>query len=162
MKRISQKTGPALLAGALLVLSTSGPLVLAHGRQPPTLAPQPPRTVRYTDIGQSVNIIGAYGQPLGTYLMLQGRRVGTAVNSTKSGPDNFLVEKVNGKALASPISATIERVGALPAGTPCTVEGYETGEMVGVSADVVAHMGGVQPQTALQFRVRFVSLKVRR
>ena len=152
----------ASIIATILVVGATAALAFAQGQQkrPEPSVPKQPISVPYTDIGHSVKIIGAYGLPLGTYLKLEGRRIGTATKPTKLGEGNFLAEKVNGKPLPAPTSLWLDRVTALPAGTACSVEGYETGEMIGVSNEVIQHTG-VAPQAAFQFNVHFVTLTVR-
>ena len=62
---------------------------------------------------------------------------------------------------STPVILWSDKVAALPAGIACSIEGYETGEMVGVSNEVIEHTG-VAPQAGFQFSVHFVMLKVKR
>lgn len=149
----------ALLACALLLVLVAGALLLAQAQKtPPSPAGEHVSTVPYWEIGNRVQILGTLGQPIGTYLRLEGKRVGQAKVPTKTGPGDFRVEKVNGKPLAQPLTLWSEPVKAWPMGTRGVVEGYETGEMIGVPEEVLARTGRPAPQAVWQFSVHFISL----
>jgi hypothetical protein len=120
---------------------------------------QRPVDVRYDEVGHKIRIIGRYGHPLGTYLELDGRRHGNSKGPTKTGGGNFIVERVNGKAVADATDIYVPQLAAEKDGTRCRVEGYETGEMIGVPDAVLKRTGGPGPQAAWQFYVRLEVLK---
>jgi len=139
-----------LLPLAIFILSTA--TVIA--------APRTPETFPYTDYGERFQITGMFGLPLGTYLKLEGQRVGTGKGPRRMGLGNFRVERVNGRVQAAPLIVWVNRVTVLPAGTRCMVRGYETGEMTGEPLDVERHVPGPLPQAVWSFRPRLVVLSV--
>ncbi len=152
-----------LLTGSVLAASALGLLVLAHGQ--PRQAQQPNKhvmAVSYWDIGGRIQVIGNFGQAIGSYLVLEGKRNGKSKMPTKTGPGDFLVTKVNGKPLSPPAPIWVQGVASYPIGTLCRVDGYETGEMIGVPPDVLQHTGGIAPQAVWHFNVHFVPGRVQR
>src|ERR1043166_818351 len=104
-------------------------------------------TVPYTDIGTRIQVLGQFGSPLGSYLKLEGKRQGTAMHNAMNVAGDFLVERVNGVKLATPRMMWIDQVAKYPEGTDCLVRGYESGEMIGVPAEVTKNEGGAGSQT---------------
>ncbi len=117
--------------------------------------------IPYTDVGHRAQIVGRFDQPIGDYLVLEGIRIGSAQHPSKLGFDNFKVEKINGKPLGTPVKIWVDELTPKPAGTRCTAEGYETGEMIGVPDQVLDRTGRPGPQAPWQFAVRFVVLSAR-
>ena len=148
----------------LLSVFVFGSLLLARAQKRPTSPSRShhPTTFPYWQVGHQVQILGAFGRPIGTYLRLEGKRVGRSQYPTKSGPGNVLVQRVNGTTLSSPMTVWSDQARSLPVDTSCLVEGYETGEMVGVPPDVLAHTGGAAPQAVWNFHVHFISLSARK
>ncbi len=70
--------------------------------------------------------IGGLGVPLGQLVLLEGTRY----DQFKSGVGTLKIEKIDGKAVASPTFVWIENVD-LPKEQRCAIRGYETMEMVG-------------------------------
>ena len=121
---------------------------------------QQQKTVSYADIGNKVQILGRFGLPLGTYLTLDGTRFGLAKGPTKVGGGNFRIERVNSEPLSAPMEMWVDKIKGFATDTPCRVEGYETGEMIGVPDEVLRRSGGFQPQAGWQFHVDFVTVGV--
>ncbi|HVT14514.1 MAG TPA: hypothetical protein VHE55_19795 [Fimbriimonadaceae bacterium] len=119
----------------------------------------PPIRVSYAEVGSRVQIVGRLGEPLGSYLVLNGVRFGDSHGPTMMGGGNFRVQSVNGKHLAEPVELWIDSIKKLPAGRRCKVEGYETGQMIGVPGEVLRRTGQTPPQAVWQFSVEFVTVK---
>ena len=148
-----------VVAAGVMAVCFCFPSDIPKATAAPTVGPSV-SSISYTDIGDSVQILGRFGLPLGRYLTLEGRRIGTDKVPRKMGAGNFLVEKVNGKATSQPCTVWVNRMTTLPAGTRCVLTGYETGEMVGIPPDVQTHIGGPMMQAVWHFSVRLVVLKV--
>ncbi len=119
-----------------------------------------PTTVPITDIAHRVQITGWFARPIGEYLVLDGTRVGATQRATKSGPGDVRVERLNGAPHQEPRTIWVQKLANVPAGTPCYVEGYETGGMIGLPDEVIHRNGGMAPQAGWQFHVEFVPLRV--
>jgi hypothetical protein len=105
--------------------------------------------------------IGTLGHPLGELVTLEGTRA----NGSKSGVRTLQVEKIDGNALASPVSIGIDNID-LPEGQRCVIRGYETMRMVGMAPayDELARLKNeplpMKPQAGWQVRCSFVALEV--
>jgi hypothetical protein len=100
------------------------------------------------DIGAPMGLLG---HRIGTYLRIEGVREETG----KAGQQTLCVDRVGGEALSQPIDIWIENV-ALPAGTRCVLNGYESGRWIGVPHEIVM-AGHAHPQQAMwQFQRYFV------
>ncbi len=118
-----------------------------------------PIQVPYSEVGSRVQIVGRLGEPLGAYLVLDGIRFGESQGPTMMGGGNYRVESVNGKRLTKPVELWIDSIKKLPAGRRCRVDGYETGQMIGVPGEVLRRTGQAPPQAVWQFSVEFVTVK---
>ena len=94
-------------------------------------------SVDWKEIGYGVKITGKLGMPIGTFVEIEGRREDLEGMAMKGAVHTtlFRVEKVNGKSIEKPVSIAVRGVD-LPPSTPCVLQGYETGEMVGVPPGV--------------------------
>ena len=155
MRRLASR----LVAAGILAPYSCSFATLPETTAAPTVGP-PVSSISYSDIGDSVQILGRFGLPLGRYLTLEGRQIGTDKVPRRMGAGNFLVEKVNGKATSQPCTVWVSRMTTLPAGTRCVLTGYETGEMVGIPPEVESHVRGPMMQAVWHFSVRLVVLKV--
>jgi hypothetical protein len=94
---------------------------------------------------------GLLGHPLGAYLTIEGVRF----EGGKTGVKTLLVDKVNGKKLEKPITIWIKNV-ILPKGERCILNGYESGNMVGVPEKAIKIENMPQPQKRWSFFKYFI------
>ena len=102
--------------------------------------------------------MGRLGQPLGTYLTIEGVRM----EEGKVGTRTLLVDTVHGKKLSSPIGVWVENAKdpGLPKGEKCIIRGYESGEMIGLPEAVAEAENMPPPQAMWQFRRYFIITSV--
>lgn len=120
-----------------------------------------PIQVPYREVGSRVQILGQFGLPLGTYLVLEGVRFGTSTGPTMMGGGNFRVISVNGKPVPQKTELWIAKIKGEPTGKHFKIEGYETGGMIGVPREVERKTGSEPQQALWQFRVEFVPASVK-
>jgi hypothetical protein len=80
---------------------------------------------------------GRLGYPVGSYLTITGVRA----DGFKVGVRTLEVDSVNGRTLDWPINIWVDNVDALPASTPCVLEGYESARWIGTPPEVEAVTG---------------------
>ena len=149
---------------ALTVACLCLPAMLMAGGRQSTVS-----RVESGDIGRRVDVIGVFGMPLGKWLTIEGVR--PASMPGKGGMhetfgSDFRVDRLNGQVLRQPVYITVGNIRQIPADTPCTFSGYETGGMVGMPEDALLHTGHRKPDPhsanmwGWTFVVRFVVVKL--
>ena len=117
-------------------------------------------TLHYDELSSKVTILGQLGIPLGELATIEG--IGSNVRAMT--PENFLLSKVNGQALAKPISIIVSRAGKFPDKTPVIVEGYETGGYEGTPSLVEDHFKlrneRTQQINVWHFQTEFICMKL--
>lgn len=116
-------------------------------------------TVPYTDIGGRITVLGRFGSPLGTYLVLSGHREGTAIHNAMNVAGDFKIERVNGVKIKDAVMLWVDEVAAFPNGTACTLRGYESGGMIGIPSEVTKKEGGSGSQTPWHFETQFMCVR---
>jgi len=116
-------------------------------------------TVSYSDIGSRITVLGRFGQPLGSYLVLKGHRIGTEMHDAMNVRGDFKAAEVNGVKLKEPRMMWIDDVAKYSNGTAVTVRGYESGQMIGVPAEVTQKEGGIGSQTPWHFETEFICVR---
>ncbi len=102
--------------------------------------------------------IGRLGQPLGSYLKIEG------VRAENSKSPALRVDTVNGRKLRQSVEVAVSNVD-LPKAERCVLKGYENGQMIGQPPAVVeaAREAGkeiVEHQAAWQMHMFFVATSV--
>jgi hypothetical protein len=85
-----------------------------------------PKSLEIKKPGADPPAIGRLGVPLGQLVLLEGARA----EGPKTGVRTFKIEKIDGKALTSPVSIRVDNVD-LPKDARCVLRGYETIRMIG-------------------------------
>ena len=114
--------------------------------EPPERADAPPPWLRS----------GRLGHPLGTYVTIEGVRA----ERGKVGVKTLTVDRINGQDTFPPIRIWIENVEELPEGTRCTLNGYESGKMIGLPKEVAEAENIPIPQATWQFYRYFLVTSV--
>jgi hypothetical protein len=140
-----------------LLFSVAGlatvPLVLA-AQKLPTKGPRGP------ELRTGVVPIGSLGEPLGSYLEIEGIRV----EGPKAGVGTLRVGTVNGRRLREPTPIWVENVD-LPEARRCVLKGYEDCRMIGQppALEEAAQESGKdvgRPQAVWQMQMFFVATSV--
>ena len=165
------------LVAASLLLQVASILICGCDRasQPPASAPvgaaheRDLSTVHYTDIPQSVQIIGKLGQPLGHLVTVRGKW--TTPASSKPALPDFVVNRLNDRLLDSaaefdqvePVWKKDEEFARRTVGEEWELRGVETGGFEGFS-DEVWEQTGLQPaqHAPRGFLTRFCYVKAER
>jgi hypothetical protein len=120
-------------------------------------ADDPITRVNSDDVGIRVQIIGELGQPLGTFLRIEGRP--PAHPGMLANP--LLVEKVDGKQLEKPFLIETQRAEKFVAGRSYSLAGYENGAMNSEPEEALIKAGLAKPgdvQQPYRFATWFVVL----
>ncbi|MDD5598218.1 MAG: hypothetical protein PHV82_09750 [Victivallaceae bacterium] len=80
----------------------------------------------------------------------------------KVGTRTLIVDTVNGKKLAEPVSIWVENAKhpGLPKAVKCVIRGYESGKMIGVPFAVVKAENMPSPQSGWKFHIYFLITSV--
>jgi hypothetical protein len=111
-----------------------------------------PKQVTVEQLNDSVTIIGSLGQPLGTYIKIEGNIPDQPI--LMANP--LAVDTVNGKKLDKPILIEIHTSDQFKKNVRYQFRGYETGGMVSTPTDPEDHSGNPGPQVIYHFAVWFV------
>lgn len=104
--------------------------------------------------------VGTLGIPIGQLVLLEGTRI----DGNKYGDRTMKIEKINGKAVTSPMEISINNV-HLPKNQRCVIRGYETMYMRGSPpayeqlAKLKKQPPPPQPQMGWQVFCEFVALE---
>ena len=99
-------------------------------------------SINYKDIGSKVDIIGRFGEPLGTIIKLDGVCQYKSEMGSRPIMSGYKVSKVNGKELKEPIAIRLP-INSMIYGKRYVFIGYERGQMCGEPPE--AQISGCPP-----------------